>query len=229
MLGSIGYLVTGTRPDLAYTVSKLFQYSKDPREIHLQALKRVFRYIQGTKDLKLRIDKSQGKLNINSDASWCSTQDSKSFGGYTVKIGETLIGWKSNKQKTVALSTMESELISLCDAVCEGKWLIEFLEELRQNEIVKRPVIINTDSQSVIDWIKNPRVNCRNKHISRKYHFVKDEKEKEEIDVQHRSTRLLDADIMTKDISHEKMTTHLMGLGLTVPDPVFPCRAKGGI
>lgn len=70
------------------------------------------------------------------------------------------------------LSTMKS---SLCDTVCEEKWLLGLLEEFNQEEMVKCPIEISTHSQSVIDWIKNTRVSNFNKHIARKYHFVKDE------------------------------------------------------
>lgn len=50
------------------------------------------------------------------------------------------------------------------------------LEELNEDEIVKHPIKIRTDSQSIIDWMKYPKVNYRNKHVARKFHFVKDKR-----------------------------------------------------
>lgn len=59
------------------------------------------------------------------------------------------------------------------------------LEELNQEEMVKYPIEISTDSQSVIDWIKNPRVNNRSNHISRMYHFIKAERAKGKIETKY--------------------------------------------
>ena len=83
--------------------------------------------------------------------------------------------------------------------------------------MISRPIKIITDSQSVIDWINNPRVNNLNnleKHISRKYHFVKDEKVKGEIAMKYVKTSDLEADLMTKDLSHEKISKHIASLGM---------------
>lgn len=93
--------------------------------------------------------------------------------GSIVKIGDSVIGWKSNKQKLVALSTMEFELLSLCDAVSKRKCLMGLLEELNQGQMTMHPLEIGIDSQCVIDWIKNSRMNNRKNHIDRKFHFVK--------------------------------------------------------
>jgi len=48
MIGSLIYLVTGTRPDLVYTISFLPQFSSCPTEEHIKAAKHVFRYVNGT-------------------------------------------------------------------------------------------------------------------------------------------------------------------------------------
>ena len=53
MIGSLIYLVTGTRPDLAYTISFLAQFSSCPTEEHTKAAKHVFRYVNGTRILGL--------------------------------------------------------------------------------------------------------------------------------------------------------------------------------
>lgn len=52
MLESLMYLSVGTRSDISFAVSRLSQYSHEPRKIHLMALKRVYRYVKGTKDYK---------------------------------------------------------------------------------------------------------------------------------------------------------------------------------
>lgn len=74
-----------------------------------------------------------------------------------MKIGESPIRWISNQQKLVVALNNESELLNLCDIICIGKWLMEILEELAQEEMVKCPIQISTDSQSVTDWLKQSK------------------------------------------------------------------------
>lgn len=215
MLGNVGYLVTATRPDLAFTYSKLSQFSTDPRINHFQALKRVFRYLQGTKNVKLRINKDNGYLRIFADASWCVTKDSRSFAGYNVKIGNNLISWKSKKEKLVALSSMEAEFIALCESVCEGKWLKELIREIGFDKIIKKPTIVYTDSKSIIDWSKEFKITARNKHMMRKINFIREDIESQETELVYCKSQNLDADMLTKDVDKSTLIKHMMSMGIT--------------
>ena len=47
-IGSLLYLMYGTRPDIAYSVIKLSQYSSKPEEHHWEGVKRLLRYVKGT-------------------------------------------------------------------------------------------------------------------------------------------------------------------------------------
>lgn len=213
-IGSIMYLAIRTRPDITFTISKLSQYNKDPREIHWTAVKRLLRYLKGTMDYCLKLKPIKGQLNASTDASWCTTPDAKSFSGYLLKIGESLIGWKSAKQKLVALSTMEAELIGACDATSAVKWIRYFLEELHEEELIRDPTEIQTDSKAVIDWIKNPKISDRTRHINRKFHYIKDETNEGKIFLRYRNTMDLEADILTKHITSDIMNGHLNSLNI---------------
>ncbi|XP_067947636.1 uncharacterized protein [Watersipora subatra] len=61
-IGGLLYLMTATRPDICWTVSKLSQYLNNPGKPQLEALKRWFRYIQVTKHYKLTFTQSRGNL-----------------------------------------------------------------------------------------------------------------------------------------------------------------------
>jgi hypothetical protein len=50
MIGSLMYMMTATGPDIAYAIGGLSWYNHDPRNEHMVTLKRVFRYLNGTKD-----------------------------------------------------------------------------------------------------------------------------------------------------------------------------------
>ncbi|UYV71248.1 hypothetical protein LAZ67_8002382, partial [Cordylochernes scorpioides] len=165
MIGSLMYLSTGTRPDISFNVSNLSQYSNDPREIHLTGVKRIYRYLKGTRDNMLAYKSKDNNITISTDASWCTTRDAKSYSGYTVKLGNNLINWRSRKQNLVALSTCEAELISICEGISEVLWLKGLLEELCEN--LTFPITLKSDSQAAINWIQSDKITSRTKHINR--------------------------------------------------------------
>ncbi|UYV72445.1 hypothetical protein LAZ67_9003177 [Cordylochernes scorpioides] len=194
-----------TRPDLAYAISNLSQYCKEPYEIHWKVLKKVLRYVKGTRNLCLKLTSRMGHLTAFTDASWNNTADAKSFGGHIIKFGDNLLNWKSGKQKIVALSTMEAELLSFCDGVCDIKFYTSLLEELNMKQLIKEPTPIKTDSKSLIDWIKNQKQNTRTRHFNRKYHFIKDEYVKKTIQPIFVRTEQQEADLLTKNLSGPRL------------------------
>ena len=127
-VGSLIYVMTGTRPDLCYVVTKLSQKMYKPTQADLGAAKHVLRYLKGTQELGLTFKKSVSPLNLEGfcDSDWgASTTDRRSITGYNFQLSSTgpLISWKSHKQQTVALSTCEAECVALANAVQEAKFL----------------------------------------------------------------------------------------------------------
>ena len=113
MIGSLLYL-TASRPDIMFSVGLCARFQSNPKESHLSAVKRILRYISGTKNLGLWYPKgSHLDLLSFSDADWagCSI-DRKSTSGTCHFLGFALVSWFSKKQNSVALSTAEAEYIS---------------------------------------------------------------------------------------------------------------------
>ncbi|UYV69328.1 hypothetical protein LAZ67_6003255, partial [Cordylochernes scorpioides] len=214
-LGMLMFLAVNTRPDIAYITSKLSQYSRQPKQMHWAAIKRVMRYLRGTIDLGVKFER--GKTGIPksyTDASWSTTHDGKSYGGYVLKLGEATIDWKSSKQPLVALSTMEAEMIAACESCCQIKWIINLLRELEEWNFMEKPTAIYTDSQSLINWISSPKQSSRCRHINRKYHFLRDCYESRDICLLYKPSQDLEADIFTKDLSRDQMKKHLESLSI---------------
>ncbi|UYV74843.1 hypothetical protein LAZ67_12001291 [Cordylochernes scorpioides] len=152
-LGMLMFLAVNTRPDIAYITSKLSQYSRQPKQMHWTAIKRVMRYLRGTIDLGVKFERGKtGILKSYTDASWSTTHVGKSYGGYVLKLGEATIDWKSSKQPLVALSTMEAETIAACESCCQIKWIINLLRELEEWNFMEKT---NCDlyRHSVIDQL----------------------------------------------------------------------------
>lgn len=92
IVGALQYL-SFTRPDVAFPVNKLSQFMHAPTNLHLQALKRVLRYLHGTlrQGLLLR-QKSTLQLHTFTDADWAGDKDNfRSTTGYIVYLGSNPI------------------------------------------------------------------------------------------------------------------------------------------
>ncbi|CAJ2642238.1 unnamed protein product [Trifolium pratense] len=113
MIGSLLYL-TASRPDILFSVCLCARFQSDPRESHLTAVKRIFRYLKGTTNLGLLYKKSNDYvLNGFCDADYAGDKiERKSTSGNCQFVGENLISWASKRQTTIALSTAEAEYIS---------------------------------------------------------------------------------------------------------------------
>ena len=150
------YLMVGTRPDLAAAVGVLSQFAAYPCPTHWQALKRVFRYIQGTKTYGIEFTVDVDTLQGYSDADWAGdTESRRSTSGYAFMMNGGCISWRSKKQRTVALSSTEAEYMALSEATQEAVWLKVFLCEL--GEMAKDEAFkIYEDNQGSIALAKNP-------------------------------------------------------------------------
>lgn len=198
------YLAVGTRPDISFAVSHLSQYCKDLRKIHLEAVKRVYRYIKGTKNYRLKYDRQGLELHASTDASWNTTADAKSYSGYTIKLGNNLISWRSRKQNLVAMSICEAELIAICEGTREVIWMNNLLISLNVSGKSKNPVVIGIDSKAAIDWTHKNNITNRTKHINRIYYFIHDEVKAGGIVLQYVQTEHMEADVLTKGLPFDK-------------------------
>ncbi len=114
-IGSLMYAIVYTRPDLAYAVSKLSQYSSNPKKVHWKAVKRVLRYVKGTLDYSLTFGGTSSTTSLigYTDSDWASDKESQqSTSGYVFFLSNGPISWKFKLQPTIALSSCEAEYIA---------------------------------------------------------------------------------------------------------------------
>lgn len=213
LLGSLIYYMTGTRPDLSFAISKLAQYMTDPYESHMNALMRVLRYLKGTLEYKLRLgSKNNEGLVAYADADWAADkEDRKSMLGYVIKFHNSTIGWKTRKQQTVALSTVESELYSLSATIQESLWIKYFLKKIG---IELDKVIINEDNTGTISLAKNKRKDGRTKHVDIKHYFITDKIKEGLVDLRYLKTEEQLADTMTKPLGRVKFEKFREDMGI---------------
>ncbi|UYV60575.1 hypothetical protein LAZ67_1001570 [Cordylochernes scorpioides] len=217
LLGSLMYLGTKTRPDIAFQLSTLSRYSKDPRQIHMGALKRILRYLKGTKHFSLEYKKDIPELRAYSDANRKerSTAEVKTTAGISYLLGNNLISWVSRSQEKVSLSTCDSEVNALTECVKKCIYIQYLCEELF-NILGPRnfKAKIFCDNRSAIFLAQNGHVSNRSNHLVRKVAFLHECFIDGTFELHHvRSDENL-ADFLTKGIGRIKLTRILTTLGL---------------
>ena len=212
MIGSLLYL-TASRPDIMYSVCLCARYQSNPKESHLNAVKRIFRYLSGTKNLGLWYPKGTHiDLFSYTDADWAGcTIDRKSTSGTCHFLGFALVSWFSKKQNSVALSTAEAEYISAASCCAQVLWMKQTLLDLG---LSYDHVPIMCDNTSAINLSKNPVLHSRTKHIEIRHHFLRDHVQKGDITLEFISTNNQIADILTKPLALERFASLRRGLGL---------------
>ena len=179
------------RPDIAYLVNKLAQYTSAPKAKHWTAIMRVFRYLKGTRQHKLTYGGSlellHDDINIYCDANWASDSDRKSISGYVIIIAGGAVAWSSKEQNTVAPSTPEAEYIAATHVAKQVLWHPSLLTKLEFP--LSTPSIIFLDNQSAIAITYYPKFHTCTKHIDIALHFLRDHVNKGTINMFYIKTR----------------------------------------
>ncbi|GJR44243.1 hypothetical protein Tco_1312346 [Tanacetum coccineum] len=113
MIGTLLYL-TASRPNLQFAICMCARYQARPTEKHLNAVKRIFRYLKGTVHRGLWYPKdSSFALTTFADADHAGCQDTRrSTSGSIQLLGDRLVSWSSKRQKSAAISSTEAEYIA---------------------------------------------------------------------------------------------------------------------
>ncbi|XP_047341171.1 uncharacterized mitochondrial protein AtMg00810-like [Impatiens glandulifera] len=173
LCGALKYL-TFTRPNISYVVQQVCLFMHAPQVAHMNALKRIICYIQGTADYGLQLYKSSITSLISyTDADWDGCPDTgRSISGYCVFLGDNLISWSSKRQHTLSKSSAEVEYRGVANVVSKSCWVRNLLLELRCS--VTQETLVYCDNVSAIYLSSNPVQHQRTKHIEMDIHFVRE-------------------------------------------------------
>jgi transposase InsO family protein len=218
LIGSLMYLALGTRPDIAFAVNKLAQFTHDPKPMHWTAVKRIFRYLKYTRTNALTYggddDLLSEDINIFCDADWASdATDRKSISGFVITMAGGAISWSSKKQATVALSTAEAEYVAAVHVAKQVLWQRSLFRELDFD--IPTTSTIFTDNQAAISISHHPEFHARTKHIDIAHHFLRDLISDGTLNTVYVNTRDNLADLFTKGLPrelHEDLTYRIGSL-----------------
>ncbi|GKA78709.1 retrovirus-related pol polyprotein from transposon TNT 1-94 [Tanacetum coccineum] len=176
IIGMLMYLMTGTRLDLAYAVSRLSRYTSNLSYGHWKAITRI-------SDIK----------------------DSRSTSGYLFTLGGAAISWKSSKQNVIAKSTMESEFIMLDKCREEEEWLRQFVEDIPWWPKLVTAISIHCDSKSALGRAKSTMYNGKSRHIYRRHNSIRQLLSTGVISIDYVASKDNIADPFTKSLSREQV------------------------
>ncbi|MCO5560265.1 hypothetical protein L7F22_013876 [Adiantum nelumboides] len=105
IVGNLIYMMI-SRPDLNYAVGLVSEFMQLPRKPHLDAVRRILRYVRATLDYALFYDAgTQVQVQSYTDSDWASSSyNRRSTSGYMFFFGSVVVTWSNKKQPTIALS-----------------------------------------------------------------------------------------------------------------------------
>ena len=215
LVGSLLYIAKQTRPDIVWIVNVLSRFMDKPAISHWLAGKRVLRYLQTTKSLKLVYPRdSDHNLIGESDADRSGDHDDRrSTTGYFFKLGFSggAVSWQTKKQQTVALSSCEAEYQGLAAAVQEATFFRSLICQMGYHQI--QATVIGENNQSCIKLATSPVMHQRSKHIDTKYHFIRKKIGDQSVQLVYTPTDRLAADLLTKSLPQVKVEQHRKHMG----------------
>ncbi|CAI6008143.1 unnamed protein product [Closterium sp. NIES-65] len=221
LVGCLMYLMTCTRPDLAYPLSILARYVAPGRHRpeHMAAAKRVLRYLCSTSGMGLVLGgRSPVVLTGHADASWADDQATqRSSQGYTFSLGSGSVSWRSTRSSSVLGSSCEAEIYAGAMAAQELRWLTYLLTDL--GEPPRSPPVLYVDNKAMLALCREQRLEHRTKHIALRYFLARELQQRGQLRLAYVASEANTADVFTKALApcdHQRFCTQL---GLV---PVLP-------
>ena len=215
LLGQLLWIARCTRPDILFAVQYLSQFAHCAGREHWTALIRVLRYLKTTINNKLTLRvhdmSSTCNLTIETDSDWASDHvDRKSYSGSCIFYNGSILNFIVSKQATVSISSTEAEYIALSEAVKEGLYFVNLIDEIIH---VNLPVKTYVDNIGAGFIAQNDVNNSRTKHIDIRHHMVRDWIAKGTIELFHVDSKDNRSDIFTKALSgplHDDLSRRLL-------------------
>jgi hypothetical protein len=214
--GSLIFLVTTCRPDIAYATQILCRSMSCPGFKHWDAAMYCLGYLSTTVELGIEY-RSDGNMRPYGycDADFGADESRKTTSGYMFFLAGGPFSWKSKLLKVVPLSTAESEVHGVdmaLPAIRECCWIIKVLEEIGSDILGVEPfdeiklhtpkdcegLIVFEDNQACIQYAKNPVHHSTMKHLDRALKWIQQEHSKQTFKLVYVETVNQLADIFTK-------------------------------
>ncbi|CAI7760339.1 unnamed protein product [Closterium sp. NIES-53] len=176
LVGCLIYLMTCTRPDLAFPLSVLSRFIATRRHcpVHLLAAVRVAKYLATTLGMGLVLGGTQPVvLTGHCDSSYADdVETQRSTQGYCFSLSAGAVSWRSTRSSSVASSSAEADIYAGAMAAQELRWLTFFLTDL--GERPRSAPTLYADNKVMIFLCREPRLESRVKHIDVRYFLLRE-------------------------------------------------------
>jgi hypothetical protein len=200
----------------AFVTEMLGRYQKSPGISHWNEIKKVLRYIQGTKGLMLTYERSDSLEIVGySDLDFAGCLDTdRSTSGYVFKLVGGVISWSSSKQTVMTSSMMYAEFVACYEAVGQAIWLKKFVPGLKVVDSIERLLKLYCDNEPAVLYAHNNKKTKAVKHINIRFYVVKEKIQDQTISLEHISTKKMIADPLTKYLPPSVFREHLASMVL---------------
>ena len=147
-VGALNWVALATRPDIAFAVTTVARFTANPGPAHWEAMKQIYRYLAGMRNLWLTYGETKQTLEGYANADGSMAEDRCAITGYAFLINGGAVSWSSKHQEIVSLSTTESEYIAVTHGMKEALWLRSLPSEVF--DPIKPPTTLFSDNQSAI-------------------------------------------------------------------------------
>jgi hypothetical protein len=202
-VGELLWLVTRTRPDIMYTISRMGAHVTKSTVKVLEAAEQTRDYLRGTWDQGLKFEEGKEKevvIQVWSDASF-APEGEESHGCFTVMVNDSALLWRSGRQASITLSTAEAELNEIIEAMNAGESVATILYELFDD--VKK--IAWSDSQSALSILSSEGGSWRTRHLRMRASYARQAVLSGDWAVGHVPGEELNADMGTKALSSNRI------------------------
>jgi hypothetical protein len=225
LVGSLAYISTFTRPDVARAHSVLAQHLQNPGQKHLSAVYHVWRYLYGTKHLAIRASQqiAEGSSYVwdkslfygASDAAFADDGESRqSSHGYLFKLYGMPIDWKAARQRSVTKSTTEAELIALSATGGEMEWWTRIFKHVKFDPEIQPTIYCDNEQTVGIVRKEDERLHTKLRHVDTHQMWVRQEVQEGRLYVEWCPTAEMPADGLTKSLVRQKHAEFVRQLGL---------------
>jgi hypothetical protein len=222
LIGCLNYLANNSRPEIQFAVHQCARYTHPSTKAHSTAVKRIVRYLLGTRDKGLILKPTNEiTLDMYADADfaglWNSNTDEqdstrvKSRSGHVILLGNCPLLWSSKLQTEIACSTMEAKFIALSSAMRDLIPARQILQALGKALNIPVPEGANLkstifeDNNGCLQLATVPKMTPRSKHIAVKYFWFRSQVGPNTgISIQKCDTKDMLADIFTKGLPFDQ-------------------------
>lgn len=216
--GCLNFLMSQTRPDVAFASQLCSRYNSAPSRDHDETLDHVYGYLARCSDVAIKYRRGFTDLVSFTDSDFAGCLDTRrSTTGWVIVFGGAPISWCSRRQKTVTLSTTHAEYVAAAELARETIWVKGFMDFLGLPIFSANSIPMYIDNDAATSLTQSPHTHNKTKYVDIRHHFVRERVvEIGDITTHRVDTRFNIADLLTKTLPRDRHCELMKLMGLVI-------------